>query len=218
MSDKHEEKRMVSWYFAVLERNSDGRYFAHLPDLQGVVAAGESAGDVLQELSERAARYLLDLAKHSEKIPEPRDYDQLTAGEKFEGQTALVPVTLPGRAVKISISMNDSLLVQIDAAAARDGMSRSGYLAFAAMEKLESDAVAALTYSTQVRARDGSLAVVRIDEPEVTARWVVSETFGNVKSESCSMNVAASKFGFWNTGQPTFKPGGHGKPHVHRGK
>lgn len=210
MSNQHEEKRMVSWYFAVLEKNSEGRYFAHIPDLPGVVASGEGAGDALQELSERAARYLLDLARHSEKIPEPRDYDQLFGAEKIEGQTVLVPVTVPGRAVKISISMNDSLLVQIDAAAAREGMTRSGFLAVAAIEKLESDTIAELTYSTQVQARDGSMAMIRTDGTD------------DSKGRQFICEGAGLSTGFlgasWVTVQPTIELGGRSKLGTHRSK
>jgi metal-responsive CopG/Arc/MetJ family transcriptional regulator len=51
--------------------------------------------------------------------------------------SVLVPVEMPGRAVRINVTMDEALLQRVDAAAAVDGNSRSGYLAQAVRDRLQ---------------------------------------------------------------------------------
>lgn len=134
-----DEKPMVLYYFAILEKNKAGRWFAHVPDLDGVIASGATSSAALHAVAERAGRHLVHLVKAGEVPPEPTDIEKVSA-PKGAFPPVLVPVPMPGKQIKISISINDSLLVQVDTAAARDGMTRSGFLAQAAIEKLETDA------------------------------------------------------------------------------
>jgi metal-responsive CopG/Arc/MetJ family transcriptional regulator len=51
----------------------------------------------------------------------------------------LVPVEVPGRAVRVNISMDEGLVARRDAAALRRGMSRSAFLAEAVRSALVAD-------------------------------------------------------------------------------
>jgi len=48
-----------------------------------------------------------------------------------------VPVEMPGKAVRINVTMDEALVQRLDAAAAVEGNSRSGYLAQAVRERLQ---------------------------------------------------------------------------------
>ena len=72
-------------------------------------------------------------------LPEPRTAEQLRAAEPewMDGATlALVGVEIPGKALRVNISLDEGLLARIDKAAASAGQTRSGFLASAAREQI----------------------------------------------------------------------------------
>ena len=50
---------------------------------------------------------------------------------------ALLPVEVPGKSMRVNITMDAALVDRLDAAARRDGTTRSGYLAQAVRERLQ---------------------------------------------------------------------------------
>ena len=48
----------------------------------------------------------------------------------------MIPLEMPGRVVRVNLTMNEALLARVDAAASARGMSRSGYVAEAVRERL----------------------------------------------------------------------------------
>jgi hypothetical protein len=50
---------------------------------------------------------------------------------------ALLSIVLPGKSLRINVTMDEALVGRMDAAASRDGTTRSGYLAQAVREKLQ---------------------------------------------------------------------------------
>lgn len=134
---------MLLSYVAVIERNADGRFFAHLPDLPGATAAGASAGEALRNLSDIAADHLADLANDGEEVPVPTDFDLIARDpEVDEYARALVTVEAPGRTVKISLSIDEGLLARVDHAASKAGLTRSGFFAEACNQRLRQELIA----------------------------------------------------------------------------
>ncbi len=71
-------------------------------------------------------------------------------------RTVLVPVKLPGRAMRISVTMDKGLLARLDAVAAASGETRSGYIARSVRERIEQEyrrPVAEVAVSNQMRRR-----------------------------------------------------------------
>lgn len=133
---------MLLSYVAVIERNAEGRFFAHLPDLPGATAAGSTAGEALRNLSDIAADHLADLANDGEDIPEPTDFDAVPRDPEVEEHArALVTVEAPGRTVKISLSIDEGLLKRVDHAASKAGLTRSGFFADACYQRLRQEVV-----------------------------------------------------------------------------
>ena len=50
---------------------------------------------------------------------------------------ALLSMEVPGKSLRINITMDKALVDRLDAAATREGTTRSGYLAHAVREKLQ---------------------------------------------------------------------------------
>jgi predicted RNase H-like HicB family nuclease len=125
------------WYWAILERNKDGRYFASVPDLPGATAAGGSEKEVLQNITAIAADYVRDLVEDGHDVPTARNSDEIERDpEADEYGRAAIPVDVPGKSVKISLSIDEALLKRIDRAANSVGMTRSGFFADCAQQRL----------------------------------------------------------------------------------
>jgi predicted RNase H-like HicB family nuclease len=128
---------MSEFYVAILERNKEGEIFASLPDLPGVIAAGATAGEALAFAVEFANDYVRDLVENGHAVPAARSLDAIEADPEFiELARVLIPVEVPGKNVKISLSVDEALLRRIDRAAERVGMTRSGFFATAAYDKI----------------------------------------------------------------------------------
>jgi hypothetical protein len=91
--------------------------------------------------TEALALHVKGLAEEREELPEPSEPGEVPDWlAKVPGElvaAVLVPVEMPGRAVRASITMDEALLSRVDAAAAAEGNTRSGFLAQAARERLE---------------------------------------------------------------------------------
>lgn len=127
----------VNWYFADLEENSTGDIFAFFEDLPGVTAAGKDVTEALRYLAEFAADHVRDLADSGEAIPEPTPWHELSEKEPTVFARVAVPIEMPGKSVKISISIDSAVLARADRAAEEVGDTRSGFFAAAVSERAQ---------------------------------------------------------------------------------
>jgi predicted RNase H-like HicB family nuclease len=112
-----------------------------IPDFPGCHGGGATpevaVSDATRALREFAAQMLAD----GETIPAPRSIseiqDELAAQGEPGGGTVYVPLLLDrARAVRANISLDAGLLEAIDAEAKRRGLTRSAFLASAAIDKI----------------------------------------------------------------------------------
>jgi len=130
---------MSEYYVAVLARNSEGEVFATVPDLPGANSAAATAGEALKLVSEFANDYVRDLVEDGHDVPKARAIEDIPVDpEDHEIGRAMIPVELPGKSIKISISIDQALLERADRAAAAEGTTRSGYIAEAVAARLMS--------------------------------------------------------------------------------
>lgn len=126
----------VRYYAAILERSSTG-FGVHFPDLDGCTSAGATMEQAAASAEEALALHLGSMAKDGDAIPAPTPLDQVQVDpEVVEAARILVRAELPGRAVRINVTMDENLLSAADAAATRLGQSRSGFLAQAVRNAL----------------------------------------------------------------------------------
>jgi hypothetical protein len=121
-------------YFALLD-GERGSYGVAFPDCAGCTAMGADENEaylnaVVNGCTKRASRT-------------PRSIEVLRNDAEVQAAIAEGAIFLPvplviedGRAVKANISLDRGLLDAIDAAARRSGLTRSGFLASAAREKI----------------------------------------------------------------------------------
>ena len=122
----------------VIHKDSNSDYGVTVPDLPGCFLAGTTTDEALSNAIEAIECHIEGLMIDEETVPSPRTLESYRSDKKFRGGVwALVDVDvskLSGKARRVNITMPERLLVQIDSFAARQGGSRSGLLAHAAME------------------------------------------------------------------------------------
>jgi predicted RNase H-like HicB family nuclease len=122
----------------VIHKDSDSDYGVTVPDLPGCFSAGATIDEALSNAVEAIECHIEGLMIDGEPVPSSRSVEFYRSNNSFRGGVwALVDVDvskLSGKARRVNITLPERLLVQIDSFAARQGGSRSGLLAHAAME------------------------------------------------------------------------------------
>jgi predicted RNase H-like HicB family nuclease len=129
-------------YIGLIHKNADGGYGVSFPDFPGVVTAGGSL-DAARDLGEEAlALHVEGLVEDGEAIPEPSSLENIMADAlNRNGVAILVALKTPAaKAVRINVTLPEDVLERIDAFAAAEGLSRSGFLARAARHEIERNA------------------------------------------------------------------------------
>ena len=132
----------LGYYRALLIQDEndgpDAEYGVVFPDLPGCTSAGDTAMEAAKYAAEALAGHIAILTEGGDALPEPSDIgealpDWLQDSGRVVSEV-LVPVEMPGRAVRANITVDEGLLRRIDVAAQSSGNTRSGFLAEAARE------------------------------------------------------------------------------------
>ena len=129
-------------YPIAIEPGSDGTaYGVVVPDLPGCFSAGDTLDEAVANTEEAILLFLDDAIEEGKVPPKASTLEALRQLPDFKGWTwALANVDLSKlstKAVRVNITVPDRLLNAIDAYAERHGETRSGFLARAAMEAME---------------------------------------------------------------------------------
>lgn len=120
------------FYPAVIERAGDG-YSVFFPDLPGCTSAGSTVTEAALAAEQALAGHVIETVRHGEDLPLPSELDAVEPDpEVDEAARLLVRVELPGKAVRLNITLDEGLVAAIDKVA----RNRSGFLAEAAREHL----------------------------------------------------------------------------------
>ena len=129
-------------YFALVD-GKDGAYGVVVPDLPGCTSAGKTADASYRNAIEAVRLWVDDALEDDEKLPRPRSLMELLADRQVRRAIAagaalmMVPVVRnSGRPAKANISMDAGTLAAIDEEAAAHGITRSAFIASAALEKI----------------------------------------------------------------------------------
>jgi predicted RNase H-like HicB family nuclease len=134
---------MPRYYPAIIERAAEG-FGVFFPDLPGCTSTGATLQDAVRN-AETALQAHIDLAaEHGDVVPEPSELDVIAADPGVvEAARVLVRADVPGRSVRVNITLPEDLLAAVDRYAARTGHTRSGLLAQAVRERMDRDCDAA---------------------------------------------------------------------------
>lgn len=103
-----------------------------VPDLAGCFSAGDTLDQALTNAREAIELWMETVIDDGGVVPEPRPIDEHQADPAFAGWVWAVvdvdPAILSNKAERINITLPARVLRRIDAAAKRDGETRSGYI------------------------------------------------------------------------------------------
>lgn len=118
----------------------DHAFSAIFPDLLGCNSAGDSAEDAFANAVEAVTEHLGLLAEEGDHIPAPSSLEEARAMVEADAQPGdgpvvallLAPVEMPGRALRLNVTLDENLVQRIDAVTS----NRSAFLADAARAEL----------------------------------------------------------------------------------
>jgi predicted RNase H-like HicB family nuclease len=117
-------------YIAVVERGKEG-FGVFFPDVPGCVSAGRTEQEAFANAEEALSGHLAEMLLGGQSLPQRSD-DIPPDPEVDEYCRILVRVELPGKAVRLNITMDEGLVAAID----RVASNRSSFLAQAARAAL----------------------------------------------------------------------------------
>ncbi|TVR61312.1 MAG: ribbon-helix-helix protein, CopG family [Spirochaetaceae bacterium] len=125
-------------YAVFLEKDTTSDYGVTVPDLPGCFSAGSSIEEAFEGAEEAILTHIEGLMLDNENIPQPSKIDELK--ELYQNQNYIwgfvsVDIGKLSKEIKrINITIPENILSKIDAFAQKEGESRSGFLASAAIE------------------------------------------------------------------------------------
>lgn len=127
-------------YPAILEPIKQG-YSVYFPDLPGAVSVGDDYEDAIKNAEECLSLHLYGMMTDGDKLPKPMHMSKILKGlEKGELATLIHPdifgvkARQEDKAIRVNISLPQSLLEAIDSRARQLGIDRSKLIQKAARE------------------------------------------------------------------------------------
>ncbi len=123
-------------YIAIIHKDSDSEYGVSFPDFLGCVTCGKTIDEAKDMAFEALNFHIQGMRGDGEDIPAPTTLEQITATEDYKDSIAvlLVEAKDADKIVRVNITMAQSDLTAIDAAATAAGMKRSAYLVQAGLD------------------------------------------------------------------------------------
>jgi predicted RNase H-like HicB family nuclease len=125
-----------------LVHEEDGNYGISFPDFPGCVSAGATLDEAVERGRATLAFHVEGMVEDGDSLPPIRTLEELRADKDYRADAkgavvVAVPFELPGKSVRLNISLDERLVEAIDRAAAAAGQTRSGFLADAAKIRLK---------------------------------------------------------------------------------
>lgn len=128
-------------YPVVIHKDHDSDFGVTVPDLPGCFSVGTTMEEALEAVREAIECHLEGMLIDNEPLPEPSAIEVHQTNPQYaNGTWALAPVDLSrleGKAKRINITMAERVLALIDEEAKREGETRSGFLARAALDYIK---------------------------------------------------------------------------------
>lgn len=127
-------------YLALVD-GKDGAWGVRIPDFPGCFGAGDTIETAVADATRALREFAADMVADGEAIPSPRSYAAIESALKKAKEPWGIAVYIPllldkARPVKANISLDAGLLEAIDEAAKQQGLTRSAFLASAAIDKI----------------------------------------------------------------------------------
>ncbi|KQS96420.1 MULTISPECIES: type II toxin-antitoxin system HicB family antitoxin [unclassified Rhizobium] len=125
-------------YIGLIHKEAASDYGVSFPDFPGLVSAGIDLDDARRMAAEALAFHLEGLLEDGETIPEPSSLEAIMAdGDNRSGVAILVETKVETRkAVRVNVTLPEDVLRRIDSFAEANGLTRSGFIARAALHEI----------------------------------------------------------------------------------
>ncbi|WP_020186974.1 type II toxin-antitoxin system HicB family antitoxin [Methylopila sp. 73B] len=132
-------------YIALIHKDADSDFGVSFPDLPGCVTAGATLDEARALAQEALALHLQGMAEDGEAAPEPSSLEVIMSERaNRDAVAAVIPGPKgPAKALRISVTVPEDLLGEVDAYAEAHGYTRSGFLQAAARRAMRDDESAA---------------------------------------------------------------------------
>ena len=125
----------------VIHKDAGSGYGVTVPDLPGCFSAGDTLEEAIESAREAIACHIEGLLMDGEPIPVRSSLEAHQANEDYrDGVWAIVAVDiskLSSKTRRVNITLPERVLAVVDQAAVREGQSRSGLLARAALNYVQ---------------------------------------------------------------------------------
>jgi predicted RNase H-like HicB family nuclease len=126
---------MQRFYTAIIEKAKDG-FGVFFPDLPGCTSFGKTVEDAAANAYTAAQAHVALSREYGDAIPDPRAPDAIpTKRGVKEKARLLIPVELADEPVRVNISLPATALEALDRTAKELSLSRSGAIAYLALER-----------------------------------------------------------------------------------
>ncbi|MFW7267530.1 type II toxin-antitoxin system HicB family antitoxin [Gluconacetobacter sp. Hr-1-5] len=120
-------------YIALIHKDPDTDFGVSFPDFPGCITAGRTLDEAQSMAQEALEGHIACMAEDGEAVPAPSSLETIMADpENRDGVAVLIAVRTPSRAVRVNVTLEESLLSAISGVS----KNRSKFLAEAAWEKL----------------------------------------------------------------------------------
>lgn len=132
----------MAFYPAFIHYEEGHAHSVFFPDVTGCFSAGDTLEETFVNAKQALSFHFEGLREDGLPIPQPSSLDALKANGEYEDDFAnatLIRVPLVethAKPKRVNISLTPSLLNAIDQAAKEQGMTRSAFLASAALQRL----------------------------------------------------------------------------------
>ena len=134
----------TKFYLAVADKDPEESLWSILfPSFPGVTSTANRPADLLQQAQEALASAVEVMLEQGLTLPPSVEDDMFPdydSADYHHPVALVVPVEVPGRALRVNISIDEGLLARIDSAAKRSGTTRSALLARGARMVIETEA------------------------------------------------------------------------------
>jgi predicted RNase H-like HicB family nuclease len=132
-------------HIVALIQEQHGTYTASFPDFPNCSAVAHNPDAVMTKASEALSNHIADIISEGRELPPVRSLSRLVKDPVFVADSiglmiALVPYTPSTRELRLTITLEELLLTQIDWAAKTVDENRSEYIATAVRQRLARDA------------------------------------------------------------------------------
>ena len=132
---------MAEAHVIALVHEEGGAYGISFPDFPGCVSGGITLEEAIDRGRAALAFHVEGMVEDGDPLPVLRPLSELRSDPIFredagDALIVAVPAALPGKAVRVNVSMEERLLEALDRAAKGRGQSRSAFLADAVRARL----------------------------------------------------------------------------------